>query len=299
MKADILFISYNRKEEVKYNLDLMDSYEDVNKIIWVDNGSKDGTADIDESQYKKVLALRLTENVGIAAYNRGAEMSDSDILIILDDDSHVTNESVAKAKKRFKDDGKLGALGFQIVLPSTGEVVTNDWKNGDATYFWGCGAAVRTSVWKKLGGYREELFLYANEYDLSIRIWTLGYRVEFTDEITAYHRVSSMNRTSERLISYSIINNYRYIMTYFSPKYQKMLIRRDRFTWFIRAILCKSVKAYHEGIEMTKGMEIVPYPVDDAIQRFYIDNQRIFETPLKKIIRKIKYKKILKVSKNV
>lgn len=299
MKADILFISYNRKEEVKYNLDLMDSYEDVNKIIWVDNGSKDGTADIDESQYKKVLALRLTENVGIAAYNRGAEMSDSDILIILDDDSHVTNESVVKAKKRFEDDGKLGALGFQIVLPSTGEIVTNDWKNGDATYFWGCGAAVRTSVWKKLGGYREELFLYANEYDLSIRIWTLGYRVEFTDEITAYHRVSSMNRTSERLISYSIRNNYRYIMAYFSPKYQKMLIRRDRFTWFIRAALCKSVDAFNEGIRMTEGMEIVTYPVPEDIQKFYIDNQRIFETPIKKIIRKIKYNKLFFVSKNV
>ena len=299
MKADILFISYNRKEEVKYNLDLMDSYEDVNKIIWVDNGSKDGTADIDESQYKKVLALRLTENVGIAAYNRGAEMSDSDVLIILDDDSHVTNESVAKAKKRFEDDGKLGALGFQIVLPSTGEIVTNDWKNGDATYFWGCGAAVRTSVWKKLGGYREELFLYANEYDLSIRIWTLGYRVEFTDEITAYHRVSSMNRTSERLISYSIRNNYRYIMTYFSPKYQKMLIRRDRFTWFIRATLCKSIPAYWDGIKMTRDMVISPYPVPEEIQKFYINNQRIFETVSRKIFRKQKYGKLLRVSRNV
>lgn len=299
MKADILFISFNRKEEVKYNLDLMDSYEDVNKIIWVDNGSKDGTADIDESQYKKVLALRLTENVGIAAYNRGAEMSDSDILIILDDDSHVTNKSVAKAKKKFEDDGKLGALGFKIVLPSTGEIVTNDWKNGDATYFWGCGAAVRTSVWKKLGGYREELFLYANEYDLSIRIWALGYSVKFTDDITAYHRVSSMNRTSERLISYSIRNNYRYIMTYFSPKYQRKLLRRDRFTWYIRAVLCKSVGAYREGIRMTEGMKIEIYPVPDDIQKFYIKNQRIFETPIKKIARKIKYKKLFHISKNV
>ena len=123
--------------------------------------------------------------------------------------------------------------------------------------------------------------------------------MEFTDEITAYHRVSSMNRTSERLISYSIRNNYRYIMTYFSPKYQKMLIRRDRFTWFIRAFLCKSVDAFREGIRMTEGMEIVTYPVPEDIQKFYIDNQRIFETPIKKIIRKIKYNKLFFVSKNV
>ncbi len=299
MKADILFISYNRKQEVQYNLELMDLYEDVNKIIWVDNGSKDGTADIDEKQFTKVHAVRLSENVGIAAYNRGAECSDADILIILDDDSHVTNDSVIKAKERFAADKKLGALGFQIVLPANGEVVTNDWKNGDATYFWGCGAAIRTAVWRKLGGYREELFLYANEYDLAIRIWALGYTVQFTDAITAYHRVSSMNRTSERLISFSIRNNYRYVMTYFSPKYQKKLLRRDRFTWYIRAVLCKSVHAYKEGVEMTKDIEIKPYDIPLEVQKFYMSNQRIFETPFKKVYRKVKYGKLFQVSKNV
>lgn len=101
MKADILFISFNRKNEVEYNLDLMDSYEEVNRIIWVDNGSQDGTSDINLSKYKKLVPLFLKENIGIAAYNRGAELSDSDILIILDDDSHVTNESIKLAKKQF------------------------------------------------------------------------------------------------------------------------------------------------------------------------------------------------------
>jgi len=299
MRADILFISFNRKNEVIYNLNMMDSFTEVNRIIWVDNGSKDGTAEIDEKKYSKVQAIRLPENICIAAYNRGAALSESDILIILDDDSYVTNESILKAKLRFEEDEKLGALGFQIVLPSTGAIVTNDWKNGDATYFWGCGAAIRTAVWKRLGGYREELLLYANEYDLSIRIWELGYKVQFTDEITAYHRVSRMNRTSGRLIFYSVRNNYRYIMTYFSPKYQKKLIRRDRLVWYIRAILCKSVDAYREGIKTTQEMKINAYPVSDEIQQFYIDNQRIFETLLKKICRKIKYKKLFNVSKDV
>lgn len=299
MKADILFISFNRKNEVIYNLNLMDSYASVNSIIWVDNGSKDGTTEIDVSSYKKVKSLFLPENVGIAAYNRGAELSNADILIILDDDSHVTNDSVDAALKRFSEDSQLGALAFKIVLPTTGENVTDDWKVGDATYFWGCGAAVRRDVWKTLGGYREELFLYGNEYDLCIRIWQEGYKVQYTDEITAYHRVSSMNRTSERLISYSIRNNYRYVMTYFLPKYQKMLLRRDRMIWYIRSALSHSLKAYYDGIKMTEGMMIKPYYIDERIQQFYIQNQRIFETVPKKIVRKIRYKKLLKISKNV
>ena len=299
MKTDILFISFNRKSEVEYNLNLMDSYPDVNAIIWVDNGSSDGTYDIDDSKYKKVKALRLPENIGIAAYNRGAELSDADILIILDDDSHVQNSSVRKVNEIFEKQSKLGALGFRIVLPSTGEVVTDDWKVGDATYFWGCGAAVRAEVWKQLGGYREELFLYGNEYDLCIRIWQAGYRVQYTDKITAYHRVSGMNRTSARLISYSIRNNYHYIMTYFSPKYQKKLLSRDRKVWFIRSVLSRSVAAYKEGLKLTEDFVIHPYPVSDEIQKFYINNQRIFESYPKKIARKIRYGKLFRFSRNV
>lgn len=299
MRTDILFISFNRKAEVEYNLKLMNSYPEVNSIIWVDNGSKDGTKDIDIHDYDKVKPLFLDDNVGIAAYNRGAEISDADILIILDDDSHVDNNAVALTKQKFEQDSKLGALGFRIVLPSTGEEVTDDWIEGDSTYFWGCGAAVRKDVWSKLGGYREELFLYGNEYDLAIRIWGLGYEVKFTRDITAYHRVSSMNRTSDRLVSYSIRNNYVYIKTYFSKKYQGRLMVIDRFTWFIRSVLSHSVGAFFEGIRMTKDMKITPYVISDDIQKFYIKNQRIFETPIRKIRQKAKYGKLLKVSKNV
>ena len=299
MKADILFISYNRKNEVEYNLNLMDSYPEVNRIIWVDNGSKDGTTSLDLSVYNKVKHLFLPNNIGIAAYNRGAALSDSDILIILDDDSHVTNESVKLAKRAFEKNEKLGALGFKIILPSTGQNVTDDWVVGDATYFWGCGAAVRTSVWNRLGGYREELFLYGNEYDLSIRIWNLGYKVQYTDKIIAFHRVSNMNRTSERLISYSIRNNYIYIKKYFSQKYWNRLFVTDRSVWFIRALLSGSVSAYYDGKKMCEGLQVDPEPVSDEIQRFYIKNQRIFETPWKKIFRKLKYGKLFSFTRNV
>lgn len=299
MKADILFISFNRKKEVTFNLDLMDNYDEVNQIIWVDNGSHDGTTDIDLSKYKKVKSLFLKENIGIAAYNRGAELSDSDILIILDDDSHVSNESIKLAKEQFEQNVKLGALGFSIVLPSINENVTDDWKVGNVTYFWGCGAAIRTSVWKMLGGYREELFLYGNEYDLSIRIWALGYQVKFTDKIIAFHRVSSMNRTSDRLISYSIRNNYIYIKKYFSRKYWLRLFLTDRSVWFIRAVLSNSLCSYYKGVKMCKNLQVKPETVSDEIQQFYIGNQRIFELPWKKIIRKIKYKKLFRFSRNM
>jgi len=300
MTTDIIFISYNRKKEIEYNLSKMSGYASINRLIWVDNGSADGVEKI-VFDNKKVAFIPLKENVGIKAYNLGASYSKADIIILLDDDSHIEEEAVVKTLDLFEKDPELGALAFQIILPSTGEVVTRDWQTGPSTYFWGCGAAVRKSVWDDLGGYNERLFLYGNEYDISIRIWNSGYKVIYTPDITAYHRVSDMNRTSGRLVSYSVRNNYRYIKTYFNSKYHFRLFFFDRLAWFVRALVTGSINSFFKGLKMINEIRetIVPIPVSDEVQQFYIHNQRIFEDPVKKIKRKIKYGLFFKFSANV
>jgi Predicted glycosyltransferases len=300
MKVDIVFISFNRSSEVKFNLDKMSCYKNLNKIIWVDNGSKDGINDI---QYdpRKVTALKLPANIGIQAYNIGVENSDADVVIILDDDSHIEEDAIEKTIQKFSEDALLGALAFKIVLPGNNENVTKDWPAGSATYFWGCGAAVKKSVWDKLGGYRKELFLYCNEYDYCIRVWNEGFKVVYVDDVVAWHRVSNMHRTSERLITYSLRNNYIYIKTYFSAKYHPRLFFYDRLAWFIRALLAGSAGAFFKGIKMAKQQRnnIQLYPIHPDIQKFYINHQRIFENPLKKISRKYKHGLLFRVSKSV
>lgn len=300
MVVDIVFISYNRSSEVQTNLDKMSSYPLLNKIIWVDNASTDnvGAITFDSS---KVTLIKLEKNIGISAYNVGAAASSADIIIVLDDDSHVDESAVLATIQTFENDKDLGALAYKIILPATNEVVTRDWKEGPATHFWGCGAAIRKSVWDKLGGYREELFLYANEYDLCIRIWNLGYKVLYTSDIAAYHRVSSMNRTSGRLVSYSIRNNAAFVKTYFDDKYQFKLFFYDRMTWFIRAVLSGATSSIFEGLKMAKEMapHITKYKISDDVQQFYINNLRLFEPPLRKILRKNKHGLLFKVSKNV
>jgi GT2 family glycosyltransferase len=298
--ADVVFISFNRKKEVEYNLLKMSVYDNLNKIIWVDNGSADGVEEV-RFDSKKVIFIPLKENVGIKAYNIGVNHSQADIIIILDDDSHIDEEAIIKTIDLFKKDPGLGVLAYQIILPSTGEIVTKDWQPGPSTYFWGCGAAVRKSVWDNLGGYNERLFLYGNEYDISIRIWNSGYKVIFTPDIVAFHRVSSMNRTSGRLVSYSIRNNFIYIKTYFGKRYHFKLFFYDRLAWFIRALFTGSVASFFKGLKMIKEIRgtIVQYPISKEVQQFYILNQRIFEDPVRKIKRKIKYGLFFKFSANV
>ena len=50
---------------------------------------------------------------------------------------------------------------------------------------------------------------------------------------------------------------------------------------------------------MCKNLHVQSEIVSDEIQQFYIKNQRIFETPWKKIHRKMKYKKLFHFNRDV
>ncbi len=289
--VDIIFICFNRKDEVLYNIFKMGEYKLINKVICVDNHSSDGTDEIFKSlNNKNIKYIKLGKNVGIQAYNIAASNSNADILIILDDDSHIDEDAIPKVLNKFNNDSRLGILAFCVKLSKTGENITKDWKDGAATSFWGCGAAVRREIWNRLAGYNKDLFLYTNEYELSIRCWNIGYKVIYDSSIIAYHRVSNMNRTTKRLIIYSIRNNTYFIKTYFDKKYHIKLLLIDRINWFIRSIMCNSVKSFLYGLVEARRFTncIINNPVDHDIQKFYLYNSRLFELPLKKLKRKIK-----------
>jgi hypothetical protein len=110
-----------------------------------------------------------------------------------------------------------------------------------------------------------------------------------------------MNRTSGRLVSYSIRNNFIYIKTYFGKRYHFKLFFYDRLAWFIRALFTGSVASFFKGLKMIMEIRgtIVQYPISKEVQQFYILNQRIFEDPVRKIKRKIKYGLFFKFSANV
>ncbi len=134
--------------------------------------------------------------------------------------------------------------------------------------------AVRRDIWNKLGGYNSNLFLYTNEYDLSIRCWNIGYKVIYDPSINAYHRVSSIHRTSNRLIIYSLRNNTIFIKSYFYKQYHFKLLFIDRFTWFIKSLICNSIRSFLRGLLEARKINkyIINEPVSYDIQKFYFNN---------------------------
>ena len=64
--------------------------------------------------------------------------------------------------------------------------------------FNGAGAWVRADVFRRVGYYPEEFFLYNNELDTAFRVWDAGYTIRSFPDIVGYHKHSPINRNSWR-----------------------------------------------------------------------------------------------------
>jgi len=222
--VSVLMINWNRKEilrQVLLNL-ARQTYLHF-EIIIADNGSTDGAPEMVENEFPHIKLIRLSENTGIKGYNIAFEHSSGRFIVILDNDSFLENEGIAKIVKKFQRYPKLGALGCKVYNYYSGEV--HHWhpkvkdENGpedgfDSPLFNGCAGGARRSVLKEVGFYPEEFFLYENERDLCTRIINAGYDVKYFTDIVGFHMVSGEGRSNERLVFYATRNQIWYFWKY-------------------------------------------------------------------------------------
>jgi GT2 family glycosyltransferase len=221
--VSIVILSYNRKEDIRESLEKLYSYglNDI-EIIVVDNGSSDGTSQMIESEYPSVRLLKLDKNIGVSGYNKGFEISKGRYILILDDDSFPSENSVKRMIEEFEKDKTVGIIAFDVRNYSSYNLVSNQTKKDEQTEnkrylmgFNGAGAGIRKSLIDKIGGYPDEFFLYWNETDLAIRVLNEGYKILWVNDIISYHKYSPKNRDSERGPYYYTRNLYWIILKYF------------------------------------------------------------------------------------
>jgi GT2 family glycosyltransferase len=222
--VSIVMINWNRKKILKEVLTRLSrqTYEPF-EIVCCDNNSTDGAPDMVAKSFPEVKLIRLNDNLGIAGYNMAFAQSAGEIIVILDNDSYLEDDSIAKIVEKFSTYPNLGALGCKVYNHYSGEL--HHWhpnfrkehgatEGVDTPLFNGCAAAARRSVLKEVGFYPDEFFLYENERDLCTRIISAGYDVKYFTDITGYHMVHEEGRNSERLIYYGKRNLIWYYWKY-------------------------------------------------------------------------------------
>lgn len=222
VSVSIVLLNYNRVDETRITVDKLLSCKselsDI-EIIAVDNGSTDGTGEFLAGLRNRMTVILLGENYGIEGYNRGFEIAKGDIIIVLDDDSHVEIDTIQRVKELFANNKKLAIVAFKIIdrdgkrfntwhIPST-DVFQESFA------FVGCGFAIRKNVFKEIGFYPVDFFLYHNEIYVSLQTKLKGYKVVYDPQCVAVHRTTGQARDPSRRIYYTLRNSLILIWMYY------------------------------------------------------------------------------------
>lgn len=278
MKASFVLVNYNRKEELLVTIaktkaqikNSIYSYE----IVIVDNASIDGSVEAVKTNHPDVVLIENNINTGAPAWNLGFAKAQGDYFIIIDDDSHVVS-GLEDALNYLDKKNDIGILALNV---TTGPYTSEDWgwiDGKDIVGFIGCGAIFRKSVYDKIGGYADWIFLYANEWDLGIRCIDAGYRVEYFAKCKVNHRTSAVHRTTKRLRVLCTKHEMGIIYKHFRQSRWKYLFRlminnlkplkkgEYKETWY-------NIIGFYEFFKIRKSLTYTPISIKS--QHIFLNN---------------------------
>ncbi len=204
----VVVISLNEGESLRRTVDnLRETLPPESEIIVVDDGSTDGSVSFLSDGYPDVTLLRPEERLGVArARNFGARQAKGDVLVF--SDAHVlAPEDWSGPLVDLLARPEIGAVAPAIGMMQSGGAESTGYgqrwcdaslgvgwlgKQSDAPYavplLCGCFLALRREVFTEIGGFDDGMVLWgAEDSELSMRLWTLGYQCWVAPEVNVQH----------------------------------------------------------------------------------------------------------------
>jgi GT2 family glycosyltransferase len=120
LPVDVVIVTWNSREMVLHCLDHL-AATSVERVIVVDNASADGTQEAIRARYSDVHLVSLERKEGLAgAYNRGAERGAASLLLFINDDVLVEEESLRSLVAALDEHPAAVAAAGRLVDPNDG-----------------------------------------------------------------------------------------------------------------------------------------------------------------------------------
>ncbi len=231
MDCTIIIANYNGKHLLDTCLSsLVGQVEDRSRIILVDNGSVDGSVDHMRKNWPGITTLPLDSNTGFTgANNAGAALSNSEIIVLLNNDTRVAPHWLEKLLIPFQDNSvgavtsSMRRMGDLSIMDSAGGFLDSlgyafDKGRGEPASEWHaaeeilfpCGGAMalrRNALEDGHTIFWDTLFLYNEDTDLGLRLWENGHRIVYQPEAVVEHAFSATaGRNSPLKMRYSTRN---------------------------------------------------------------------------------------------
>lgn len=194
---------------------IKNSNDNINKeLIYVDNGSTDGTINLIKSKYPDTIIIKSDTNLGfIRANNLGYQRASGKYILMLNSDAFVGEDTLQETLNFIEKNSDCGVLGSRLidrdgVMQPSGRFFPTPWnifltklglvnnkipilrgiddmeKNHNQVFEcdWvvGCYLLIRKKIVDELDFFlREEFFMYYDDADLCLRAKRKGWKVYF------------------------------------------------------------------------------------------------------------------------
>lgn len=207
-------------------------YNQVNLLYFFDNGSKN-IRDIKRLllEFSNIKLVQSNENVGVAkALNTlavYAEKEGYDWIVTLDQDSVAPANLIAAYRKYAGMEG-VGMLCCKIIDRNFGERVYDKGHGKGVEFVSLCitsASAVNINIWKKVGGFCEEMFVDAVDFDICMSLCEQGYKILKVNNVKLLHEVGH-SRKVFLLGKEELIFNHSPLRCYYMIRNNFLLGRR-------------------------------------------------------------------------
>jgi len=192
---DIVLVTYNSTKWIDRCLNAIGNSKGVTEslnVYVVDNNSADNTLE-KLKQYKEnnhIVGLDINsqkDNLGFGnANNVGAKMGTDDIVCFINIDTEVYSDTFALLQEEVRNsDNSVGAWEMRQMPyehPKIYDPVTRE-----TSWMSGAAFAVRREIFEQIGGFDSNIFMYAEDVDLSWRIRALGYQLKYCPKVRIRH----------------------------------------------------------------------------------------------------------------
>jgi GT2 family glycosyltransferase len=257
MKLSIVIICWNDWDVISTCLQsIFDGTHSISfEVIVSDNGSTDGSPERIRRTFPTVRVIENGANLGFAKGNNvGIKACTGEYILILNPDTIVHNQILDRWIAFADSRPAAGAFGCRVLNPDGSYQISarpfpTVWRDSIAALYlrglarisdafisdkyigwhgegereidWqsGCCVMFRGALLKELGGFDEQFFYHFEEVDLCRRLWTAGYRILYTSQVSITHLGGqSVSRFPVRFALERERNRYRYFYKHFGVK---------------------------------------------------------------------------------
>lgn len=222
-QVDIVTVNWNAGHQLADAIESVRRFDEavVRRYIVVDNGSRDGSADL-ATDWPKLLIDKTEANLGFGrACNRGVAQGGAPFVLFLNPDTRLTEPAISRALAFLQSDAgaAYAVCGIKLIdetghatrhcarfptLATFAGVATGADKLGLAPkllmadfdhlssrpvdHVQGAFYLIRREVFEQVGGFDEDYFVYLEDLDLSLKVARAGWGIYYLAETSAFHR---------------------------------------------------------------------------------------------------------------